>query len=120
MNQKAFNQRLKQYIFGGISALGLTLVAFSLVAGEVLDGFSLKLCLMLLALIQTAVQLFAFMHVSEEKKPRWERFSLMFAVLIMAIIVIGSLWVMLNLNYNMGMTPEQMEQYMLEQNKKGF
>lgn len=120
MNDKVFKSRLIRYLVGGVTSLITTLLAFWLVLGGVFEGFTLKLAIMSLALIQTAIQLFAFMHMSEQKKENWERFSLLFTAMTMAIIVIGSLWVMMNLNYNMGMTPEQMDEYMLEQNKKGF
>jgi len=39
---------------------------------------------------------------------------------MMLVIVIGSLWIMQNLDYRMGMSGEAMNEYMKEQNKKGF
>ena len=43
-------------------------------------------------------------------------------VLIVGIVVIGTLWIMHNLDYNMGndMSPVEKEEYMLEQKDKGF
>jgi hypothetical protein len=39
---------------------------------------------------------------------------------MLVVIVAGSLWIMNNLNYNMMMTPEQMDAYMSKQREKGF
>jgi hypothetical protein len=36
------------------------------------------------------------------------------------IIVVGSLWIMKNLDYRMGMSSEAMNEYMKTQNTKGF
>ena len=41
-------------------------------------------------------------------------------IAMLLIIVVGSLWIMANMNYNMHMSPEQIKDYMIEQNKKGF
>lgn len=70
--------------------------------------------------IQALGQARLFLHLDEEKKPHWQLHSFWFTILMVLVIVIGSLWVMINLNYNMGMSPEQMNEYMMRQNKKGF
>lgn len=109
-----------RYVTGFLGALALTGLAFLIATGNTANGWLVALGIMVLALAQTVVQVYYFLHLGEEEKPRWKTVSFLFSVLIMLIIVVGSLWIMFNLNYNMGMTPEQMDQYMLEQNKKGF
>lgn len=76
--------------------------------------------ILLLAFIQALLQTRFFLHLDEEPKPRWQLHSFWFTALMVIVVVVGSLWVMINLNYNMGMSPEQMNEYMLKQNKKGF
>jgi cytochrome o ubiquinol oxidase operon protein cyoD len=64
-----------------------------------------------LAVVQLVVQSVFFLHVGRDNK--WKLITYLFAILIVLIIVVGSLWIMNNLNYNMmQMTPEQMELYM--------
>ena len=69
--------------------------------------------LAVLAITQLLVQLVFFLHIDKERKPRWNLAVLLFAALIVFIIVGGSLWIMYHLNYNM--SPQQMNQYMLQQ-----
>ena len=57
--------------------------------------------IIVLALAQALVQLLFFLHVGQEAKPRWETRAFCFMVLILLIIVIGSLWVMHDLNDRM-------------------
>lgn len=109
-----------RYVIGFFAALALTGAAFLLAAGETADSGKIAFIIMILAAVQAMVQLYYFLHLGDETGPRWKTFSFLFSLLIMVIIVVGSLWIMFNLNYNMGMTPEQMDSYMLEQNKKGF
>ncbi|MGE5298418.1 MAG: hypothetical protein ACM3KF_00060, partial [Acidobacteriota bacterium] len=56
----------------------------------------------------------------DKEKPKWRLASYLFTWFTLLIIVVGSLWIMNNMNYNMMMSPEQMTDYMLKQNAKGF
>ena len=76
--------------------------------------------MLVLAVLQLFVQSYYFLHLGDEPKPRWKSWSYLYSMVMMIIVVMGSLWVMYNLNYRMGMTGPQMEAHMLEQNKKGF
>ena len=53
-----------------------------------------------LALLQLAVQLICFLHLGRESKPRWNLIVMSFAILVVLILVMGSLWIMQNLNYH--------------------
>lgn len=101
----------------GLSVL-LTTIAFWLVMGNVLTGNALYASLLGLAVIQLYVQLHFFIHLGHETKPRWNLLAFLFMVLVVLIIVIGSIWIMNSLNYNM--MPEEMEAYMRAQIDKGF
>lgn len=111
---------MKSYIIGFVLSLVLTLVAYFAVTEGWVSGTGLIALIMGLASIQFVVQLFFFLHLGNESKPRWQLAAFLFMFLVLVIIVGGSLWIMANLNYNMMMTPEQMDEYMLKQSNKGF
>lgn len=108
------------YITGFALSLMFTLTAFTLVfihvhsMHEMFSHPFLRVMTDILALSQFGVQLYFFLHLGRETKPRWKLLVLAFMILIVMILVFGSLWIMKNLNYRM--TPEQMNQYMLNQN----
>lgn len=96
--QKEWHGTLKSYLIGFFSSLILTAISFSLVITGALAGHSLIYTLIGLAGIQAIVQLLFFLHVGQEAKPRWETFIFCFTVLVLLIIIIGSLWIMNDLN----------------------
>lgn len=108
------------YVIGFIMAVGLTLMAYLTVTQQLFTGNTAVLILMGLAVIQFAVQLVFFLHLGQEHKPRWNLAAFLFTLLVLMVIVFGSLWIMYNLNYNMNMTSEQMDQFMIKQSDKGF
>lgn len=109
---------VRNYAIGFISSVFLTFFAYIIVVGHMFDTSMAIAIIMGLAVIQLIVQLVFFLHLGQESKPRWNIAALLFMLLVVAIIVGGSLWIMNNLNYNM--SPAQMNHYMTEQNKKGF
>lgn len=120
MTDDALRARIAHYILGGACALLLTSGSFVLVAAGGTHTGLIAAGLLFLALLQMAVQLYFFLHLSEEKKPRWKSVSLLFTIGVVLIVVCGSIWVMTHLNYNMGMSPEQMKEHIIKENKKGF
>lgn len=116
----SLRRQVAQYVGGFVSALILTFVAYWLVTSKVIEGGWLIALLMGLAVVQFIVQLVFFLHVGSKTRSRWNLTALSFMLIILIVIVAGSLWIMNNLNYNMMMTPEQMEDYMNVQRDKGF
>jgi len=108
------------YISGFLLSLLFTLTAFGLVEEHVHSGhtvFSHQFLIgatVVLALAQFFAQIYFFLHLGRETKPRWKLLVLFFMVLVVLIVVIGSIWIMYNLNYRM--TPDQINQYMINQN----
>lgn len=112
---------IRAYTIGFVLSLILTLLAFFSVQNQLFVGSLLLAILGLLAVIQAIVQLYYFLHLGEDAKPRVRLLTFSFMILILLIIVGGSLWIMHNLNYNMmQMTPTEKDLYMLEQKDKGF
>ena len=118
--EQKFRRQYYRYASGFLGALTLTYLMYFTATNGWLDGLWLAAFLLFLALVQIVLQLFVFLHIGREDGPRWTLISISYMSFMVLIIVVASLWIMANMNYNMHMSPEQMEQFMLEQNKKGF
>jgi cytochrome o ubiquinol oxidase operon protein cyoD len=104
------------YIVGFVLSVVLTLVAYFTIVNGWLSGRGALLFVAALAIVQLLVQLLFFLHLGEERGPRWNLMSFLFAGLVVIIVVVGSLWIMHNLNHNMGyeMTPAQEDQSIIK------
>lgn len=54
-----------------------------------------------LAFAQFVIQMIFFLHLGRERKPKWKLWMFFSMVIVVLILVIGSLWIMHNLDYNM-------------------
>ncbi len=122
MNQeRQYRRATRNYVLGALAAAVTSIVVyFSAVEQWFASIGALAVFALVFAGIQLVLQLITFLHLGDEDKPRWQTSSFVFTFLMAIIIIVGSIWIMMNLNYNMGMSPEQMDEYMLKQNKKGF
>ena len=107
---------LRMYVIGFVLSLVVSGAAFYTAVELRLPQAELVAFLCALALVQLVVQLLCFLHLGSEKEGRGKLLALGFAVLITAIVVTGSLWIMNNLNVRM--TSTDMQQYM--QSEGGF
>lgn len=89
------------YGIGFFVSLIFTSISFLLVVYEVFEPQMLAYTIAGFAFTQAVVQLIFFLHLGQEGKPHWETFIFFFMLLILLIIVIGSLWVMNDLNERM-------------------
>jgi cytochrome o ubiquinol oxidase operon protein cyoD len=96
--QKEWHGTYKSYIMGFIVCLLLTGASFFLVYTKLLSGYAFIYTIIGLAFVQAIVQVIFFLHVGQEAKPRWETISFCLMVMFLLILVIGSLWVMNDLN----------------------
>ncbi|HSX18213.1 MAG TPA: cytochrome o ubiquinol oxidase subunit IV [Candidatus Saccharimonadales bacterium] len=96
----------KTYALGFGLSLLLTLAAYLLVWRHVhthhrwLSDVFLIFLVIALAQIQLIVQLRFFLHLGRGSKQRWNLTVLAFAAMVVLILVLGSLWIMNNLNYH--------------------
>lgn len=104
---------LGKYILGFVASLALTLMAYLLVTRRAASTDTLMAIICGLAVIQFLVQMVFFLHIGEERKPRWKQMVMWFMFAIIFLIIGGSIWIMNNLNTRM--TPKQMQQYMKSQ-----
>jgi len=116
---RATLKRHVSYIVGFLISLGLTILSYWLVTEGILPKTALLYTVVTLAVVQLIVQLVFFLHIGQGKGARWKLVTFIFAIMFVFILVIGSIWIMNNLNYNMmQMTPDQEKQYM--QNNEGI
>lgn len=92
---------LKSYIIGLVLSLILTFTAFILAGRHMMTTEHLYIFLMLLAVIQLFVQVVCFLRLNASPEGRWDLMPFLFAIVIVLVLVIGSMWIMFNLNYNM-------------------
>ncbi|WP_027091304.1 cytochrome o ubiquinol oxidase subunit IV [Cohnella thermotolerans] len=85
---------LKSYVIGFVLSLVLTIIPLVAVLNDIVEGTAARVVLLVTAVLQFVVQLFFFMHLREEKKPRWNLMALILGLVIVLTIVIGSIWIM--------------------------
>lgn len=98
----ASKKTLSSYIMGLFLSLAITMVSFALVIYHLMSSKDLAFTIMLLAVLQLLAQVVFFLRMnSSSPEGKWTSMSFVFVILVVLIIVIGSLWIMHNLNYNM-------------------
>ena len=102
------------YTLGFVLSVVLTIVPYYLVVHLVLRGWTLAVTLLVFAIAQLMVQLFMFLHVGNESQPRWRMQSFIFAVVVVLILVVGSIWIMQSLNYRMTPMSHNTDQYIIK------
>ncbi len=121
MKQPSLFPLITKYVVGFFSALLLSSLAYLVVVNQWFESPGVTMAvLLLLAALQLVIQLVCFLHLGVTGRSRSRTGTIAFTLVMMLVIVVGSLWVMNNLDYRMGMSPEAMEEYMIKQNKKGF
>jgi len=107
---------LQSYVAGYAIAILLTLAAFGLAYVHISSDhrtFSHEMLMYVigaLAIVQLVAQSVFFLHLSRRKSERSKFITYLFTIYSVAFIVIGSIWIMNNLNRNM--SPEQVAKYM--------
>jgi cytochrome o ubiquinol oxidase operon protein cyoD len=91
----------KSYLIGFLVSVILVLGAYFITVTHLLSGLALDIGVSFMAVAQALVQLVLFFNLTREPKPRWNLVIFVFMVLIVLILVVGSIWIMHHLNYNM-------------------
>ena len=105
-------KRIKSYVVGFTLSVILTLTAYFIVANHIFDGAILTFAILGLAFLQLIVQLVFFLHLTDESGPRWKLIFFFSTISIILLVMVGSLWIMHHLNYNM--TPMEMNNSIME------
>ena len=92
----------KGYMTGFILSVILTVIPFWLVMGNVLKApDTTALVILAIGAVQMIVHMIYFLHMSPRSEGGWTMLALIFTIIIVAIAMAGSLWVMYHLNTNM-------------------
>jgi cytochrome o ubiquinol oxidase operon protein cyoD len=89
------------YLIGFGIALLLTAASFAVVMTDLVWGPAVPAAIVTLAVAQMGVHLVFFLHLDRSSESRWNVNAAAFTVVVIGIIVIGTLWVMHNMNVHM-------------------
>jgi cytochrome o ubiquinol oxidase operon protein cyoD len=86
---------------GLVLSVVLSAVSFYIARSTLVWAPSIPIALSVLALAQIGVHLAFFLHITSGKDSINNVLALAFGILIVVLLVLGSLWIMSNLNQNM-------------------
>jgi cytochrome o ubiquinol oxidase operon protein cyoD len=92
----------RSYLTGFLLSAVLTAIPFWLVmSGAIASTQTTAVIVIALAFVQIIVHTFFFLHVNRKAEGGWTLLAFLFTVVIVAIVIAGSLWIMYHLNNNM-------------------
>lgn len=100
----------RDYVMGFVLSAILTAIPFWLVMADVLPARATAFAISAFAAIQIVVHMIFFLHMSPKSEGGWSLTALVFTVIIVAIMLFGSIWVMFHLNANMMPMPHDLNQ----------
>ncbi len=92
---------IARYVIGFVLACVLTAASFYVLNTSLIWGPGIPVALIVLAIAQMGVHLVFFLHITTAPDNTNNVLALAFGVLIVALVIGGSLWIMDNLNQNM-------------------
>ncbi|CAM4003420.1 cytochrome o ubiquinol oxidase subunit IV [Cohnella lubricantis] len=87
---------LPEYAIGFALSIILTLIPLLVVLNGWMTGMPALLVILITAVLQFAVQLLFFMHLREEKGPRYNLMALILGIVVVVTVVAGSIWIMVH------------------------
>jgi cytochrome o ubiquinol oxidase operon protein cyoD len=100
--QESAKSLLKSYIIGFILTVAFVLASYFVVQKQLFVGESLYVALAVLIVLQILSLVIFFLRLNAKTEDdKWNLLSFVFTLVIIAIVVTGSLWIMYNLNYYM-------------------
>lgn len=92
----------KDYLTGFVLSVLLTAIPFWLVMAKVLPTPTITVLVILaFAMVQVVVHMVYFLHMDAKSENGWNLLALIFTAVLLVIVLIGTLWVMHNMNVNM-------------------
>ena len=92
---------IRSYAIGLVAAAILTAASFALVQFDIVWGPAVPAALVALAIGQMGVHLVFFLHITTGPDNSNNVLALLFGVLIVALVLLGSIWIMGHLNHNL-------------------
>ena len=98
-SMNSYARQTVRYVVGAVLAAATTIIVY-VAAVSHWFGSHAELALFALALagVQLVIQLVSFLHIGSETKPRWQLHSFWFIFVMAVVIVVGSIWIMANLD----------------------
>lgn len=89
-------------IIGFVLTLVLTLLSYYFVKHHTFGTTGLYAAITLMTIFQALVWIACYMRLgADPENGKWDIIAFLFTLVIVAVVVIGTLWIMYNLNYNM-------------------
>ena len=89
------------YTIGFVLAVMLTAASFAMATSHLLTPASLVAAVIVLAIAQMLVHLIFFLHITTAPAHKTNILAIVLTLLIITLVVIGSLWIMSQLNHHM-------------------
>jgi cytochrome o ubiquinol oxidase operon protein cyoD len=98
---------VRSYVTGFLLSVILTAIPFALVMSHAVPTATVVSACVGIGVVQIVVHLVYFLHMNRASSRSWNMAAFVFTLIIVAILVGGSLWVMYHLDTNMmpGMMP---------------
>lgn len=106
---------VRSYVIGFVSCIVLSFAMYLAALSYNFSKNQALIVIAVLAVLQCVIQLRRFLHLGNEFKPRWKLAVFWLMLSLVLIIVIGSIWIMNNLNYRMMHSANQTTEYVQSQ-----
>jgi cytochrome o ubiquinol oxidase subunit IV len=91
----------KHYTIGLVLSVGMTILSFGAVISGLLPRYWAIVTIIVLAVAQIIVHLRIFLHIDLTKQRREDLQLLLFSLLLLGIMALGTLWIMADLQQRM-------------------
>ena len=96
---RGFAAGLRTYLIGFVIAAGLTIASFWAAQSNLIYGPAVSVALVTLAVAQMGIHLVFFLHITTGPDNTTNVLALAFGILIVFFIIVGSLWIMSNMDH---------------------
>jgi len=86
---------------GSILSILLTVIPFWMVMSGAVDATVTTVAIFVMAIAQIVVHVVCFLHVDSRSENGWTLLAFIFTAIIVGITIIGTIWVMYQMNLNM-------------------
>ncbi len=101
LDDRNYWREVRHYLIGFGLALALTLIPFAIIYWKMLAFKPALTVIGLCALLQMVVHLRFFLHIDLSRQKREDLQLILFSVLLLAIMALGTIWIIGNLGMRM-------------------
>ena len=92
---------VKEYVTGLLLSVFLTVIPFGVVMTKALSPGMAMAVIIICCIAQLFVQLVFFLHMNTSSEQSWNVMSGLYALSVVVILIIGSMWIFNHLHHNM-------------------